>query len=147
MKSQNPGQCPRLDGPFRTGGVVFLLFIVLIMLIYHSCFQPPFPRFGRWTRSLLFRAGGSTRDLQSPCPDGSARSVDPALSRPSRRPPHGGATGGEPNPQISSEIEHLMSQGYSYQDIQKALLIAQTIFGQEYPTRICLHSLHRANLT
>uniref|UniRef100_A0A8C9YSK3 E3 ubiquitin-protein ligase CBL n=1 Tax=Sander lucioperca TaxID=283035 RepID=A0A8C9YSK3_SANLU len=40
-------------------------------------------------------------------------------------PPNGGATGGEANPQISSEIEHLMSQGYSYQDIQKALLIAQ----------------------
>uniref|UniRef100_H3CQS3 E3 ubiquitin-protein ligase CBL n=1 Tax=Tetraodon nigroviridis TaxID=99883 RepID=H3CQS3_TETNG len=33
--------------------------------------------------------------------------------------------GGEANPQISSEIEHLMSQGYSYQDIQKALMIAQ----------------------
>uniref|UniRef100_A0A3B5MB21 E3 ubiquitin-protein ligase CBL n=1 Tax=Xiphophorus couchianus TaxID=32473 RepID=A0A3B5MB21_9TELE len=29
------------------------------------------------------------------------------------------------NPLISSEIEHLMSQGYSYQDIQKALMIAQ----------------------
>lgn len=40
-------------------------------------------------------------------------------------PPTGGATGGEANPQISSEIEHLMSQGYSYQDIQKALMIAQ----------------------
>ncbi|XP_033832400.1 E3 ubiquitin-protein ligase CBL [Periophthalmus magnuspinnatus] len=35
------------------------------------------------------------------------------------------ATGGEANPQISSEIELLMSQGYSYQDIQKALMIAQ----------------------
>lgn len=28
------------------------------------------------------------------------------------------------SPQLSSEIENLMSQGYSYQDIQKALLIA-----------------------
>lgn len=33
--------------------------------------------------------------------------------------------GGEANPLISSEIEHLMSLGYSYQDIQKALMIAQ----------------------
>uniref|UniRef100_A0A3Q2YJB8 E3 ubiquitin-protein ligase CBL n=1 Tax=Hippocampus comes TaxID=109280 RepID=A0A3Q2YJB8_HIPCM len=40
-------------------------------------------------------------------------------------PPSCGASGGDVNPQISSEIEHLMSQGYSYQDIQKALLIAQ----------------------
>ncbi|XP_074535066.1 E3 ubiquitin-protein ligase CBL [Halichoeres trimaculatus] len=40
-------------------------------------------------------------------------------------PPCSGASGGETNPQISSEIEHLMSQGYSYQDIQKALMIAQ----------------------
>uniref|UniRef100_A0AAQ5YYH1 E3 ubiquitin-protein ligase CBL n=1 Tax=Amphiprion ocellaris TaxID=80972 RepID=A0AAQ5YYH1_AMPOC len=40
-------------------------------------------------------------------------------------PPSSGATGGEANPHISSEIEHLMSQGYSYQDIQKALMIAQ----------------------
>ncbi|KAJ8280587.1 hypothetical protein GJAV_G00056550 [Gymnothorax javanicus] len=39
-------------------------------------------------------------------------------------PPAGGAGGGA-SPQISSEIEHLMSQGYSYQDIQKALMIAQ----------------------
>lgn len=50
--------------------------------------------------------------------------------RPSPVPPvpapsSSGATGGEANPQISSEIEHLMSQGYSYQDIQKALMIAQ----------------------
>uniref|UniRef100_A0A7N6BV07 E3 ubiquitin-protein ligase CBL n=1 Tax=Anabas testudineus TaxID=64144 RepID=A0A7N6BV07_ANATE len=49
--------------------------------------------------------------------------------RPSPVPPvptpsSSGATG-EANPQISSEIEHLMSQGYSYQDIQKALMIAQ----------------------
>uniref|UniRef100_A0A8I5ZWU2 E3 ubiquitin-protein ligase CBL n=2 Tax=Euarchontoglires TaxID=314146 RepID=A0A8I5ZWU2_RAT len=29
-----------------------------------------------------------------------------------------------PSPQLSSEIERLMSQGYSYQDIQKALVIA-----------------------
>ena len=28
-------------------------------------------------------------------------------------------------PAFSGEIEHLMSQGYSYQDIQKALQIAQ----------------------
>lgn len=35
------------------------------------------------------------------------------------------AAGGETNPQISWEIEHLLSEGYSYQDIQKALLIAQ----------------------
>lgn len=28
------------------------------------------------------------------------------------------------SPQLSSEIERLMSQGYSYQDIQKALVIA-----------------------
>nr|XP_057935826.1 E3 ubiquitin-protein ligase CBL [Doryrhamphus excisus] len=41
-------------------------------------------------------------------------------------PPGCGAMGrGDVNPQISSEIEHLMSQGYSYQDIQKALMIAQ----------------------
>lgn len=44
-------------------------------------------------------------------------------------PPSSGAAaaagGGEANPQISSEIELLMSQGYSYQDIQKALMIAQ----------------------
>lgn len=40
-------------------------------------------------------------------------------------PPSSGAAGGDANPQISSEIEHLMSQGYSYQDIQKALMIAQ----------------------
>ena len=40
-------------------------------------------------------------------------------------PPSSTASGGEANPQISSEIEHLMSQGYSYQDIQKALMIAQ----------------------
>uniref|UniRef100_A0A665VDE4 E3 ubiquitin-protein ligase CBL n=1 Tax=Echeneis naucrates TaxID=173247 RepID=A0A665VDE4_ECHNA len=39
--------------------------------------------------------------------------------------PSSGAVGGEANPLISSEIEHLMSQGYSYQDIQKALMIAQ----------------------
>ncbi|KAF6736006.1 E3 ubiquitin-protein ligase CBL [Oryzias melastigma] len=45
--------------------------------------------------------------------------------RPSPVPPVPGAAGGEANPQISSEIEHLMSQGYSYQDIQKALMIAQ----------------------
>lgn len=37
----------------------------------------------------------------------------------------GAAAAAEANPQISSEIEHLMSQGYSYQDIQKALMIAQ----------------------
>ncbi|XP_012864956.1 PREDICTED: E3 ubiquitin-protein ligase CBL [Dipodomys ordii] len=39
----------------------------------------------------------------------------------------GGATaapGTAPSPQLSSEIESLMSQGYSYQDIQKALVIA-----------------------
>ncbi|XP_051933905.1 E3 ubiquitin-protein ligase CBL isoform X2 [Hippocampus zosterae] len=40
-------------------------------------------------------------------------------------PPSCGASGGDVNPLISSEVEHLMSQGYSYQDIQKALLIAQ----------------------
>ncbi|XP_048839105.1 LOW QUALITY PROTEIN: E3 ubiquitin-protein ligase CBL-like [Brienomyrus brachyistius] len=44
-------------------------------------------------------------------------------------PPGGGAGGGAigvgASPQITSEIEHLMSQGYSYQDIQKALMIAQ----------------------
>lgn len=40
-------------------------------------------------------------------------------------PLSGGATGGEANPQISSEIEHLMSQGYTQHDIQKALMIAQ----------------------
>ncbi|XP_067421242.1 E3 ubiquitin-protein ligase CBL isoform X2 [Emydura macquarii macquarii] len=37
----------------------------------------------------------------------------------------GGAGGGtSASPQLSSEIENLMSQGYSYQDIQKALVIA-----------------------
>ncbi|XP_030601109.1 E3 ubiquitin-protein ligase CBL-like [Archocentrus centrarchus] len=40
-------------------------------------------------------------------------------------PPCSGATGGEANLQISSEIEHLMSQGYTQHDIQKALMIAQ----------------------
>ncbi|XP_060799836.1 E3 ubiquitin-protein ligase CBL isoform X3 [Neoarius graeffei] len=47
--------------------------------------------------------------------------------RPSPVPP--GAAAAAPmsssNPQISSEIELLMSQGYSHQDIQKALMIAQ----------------------
>ncbi|XP_066534233.1 E3 ubiquitin-protein ligase CBL isoform X2 [Hoplias malabaricus] len=43
--------------------------------------------------------------------------------RPSPVPPGAAATPN--NPQISSEIELLMSQGYSYQDIQKALMIAQ----------------------
>ncbi|XP_051965699.1 E3 ubiquitin-protein ligase CBL isoform X3 [Xyrauchen texanus] len=42
--------------------------------------------------------------------------------RPSPVPP--GATPG-PSQQITSEIEHLLSQGYSHQDIQKALMIAQ----------------------
>uniref|UniRef100_A0A671LS32 E3 ubiquitin-protein ligase CBL n=1 Tax=Sinocyclocheilus anshuiensis TaxID=1608454 RepID=A0A671LS32_9TELE len=42
--------------------------------------------------------------------------------RPSPVPP--GASPG-PSQQISSEIEHLLSQGYSHQDIQKALMIAQ----------------------
>ncbi|MBN3293341.1 CBL ligase, partial [Polypterus senegalus] len=43
-----------------------------------------------------------------------------------RRPsPVPQSSGNGANPQISSEIENLMSQGYSYQDIQKALLIAQ----------------------
>ncbi|XP_043115825.1 E3 ubiquitin-protein ligase CBL isoform X1 [Puntigrus tetrazona] len=42
--------------------------------------------------------------------------------RPSPVPP--GASPG-PSQQISSEIEHLLSQGYSLQDIQKALMIAQ----------------------
>ncbi|XP_066495482.1 E3 ubiquitin-protein ligase CBL [Tiliqua scincoides] len=38
----------------------------------------------------------------------------------------GGSTGlvSAASPQLSSEIENLMSQGYSYQDIQKALVIA-----------------------
>ncbi|KAG7479749.1 E3 ubiquitin-protein ligase CBL [Solea senegalensis] len=49
----------------------------------------------------------------------------PSPVPPTPAPPSSGATGGEANPQISSEIEHLMSQGYSYQDIQKALVIAQ----------------------
>ncbi|XP_076968787.1 E3 ubiquitin-protein ligase CBL isoform X3 [Tamandua tetradactyla] len=34
------------------------------------------------------------------------------------------ATSAATSPQLSSEIENLMSQGYSYQDIQKALVIA-----------------------
>ncbi|KAF4086011.1 hypothetical protein AMELA_G00101290 [Ameiurus melas] len=41
--------------------------------------------------------------------------------RPSPVPPAAASS----NPQISSEIELLMSQGYSHQDIQKALMIAQ----------------------
>uniref|UniRef100_A0A672GUF9 E3 ubiquitin-protein ligase CBL n=1 Tax=Salarias fasciatus TaxID=181472 RepID=A0A672GUF9_SALFA len=49
----------------------------------------------------------------------------PSPVPPAPSPPCGGAVGGEANPQISSEIEHLMSLGYSYQDIQKALMIAQ----------------------
>ncbi|XP_061104310.1 LOW QUALITY PROTEIN: E3 ubiquitin-protein ligase CBL-like [Conger conger] len=44
--------------------------------------------------------------------------------RPSPVPP-GATPGGGAGPQVSGEIEHLMSQGYSYQDIQKALMIAQ----------------------
>ncbi|EMP29008.1 E3 ubiquitin-protein ligase CBL [Chelonia mydas] len=35
-----------------------------------------------------------------------------------------GGAGTSTSPQLSSEIENLMSQGYSYQDIQKALVIA-----------------------
>ncbi|MGH0162534.1 UNVERIFIED_CONTAM: hypothetical protein FKN15_068662 [Acipenser sinensis] len=35
------------------------------------------------------------------------------------------SSGGAVNPLVSSEIDNLMSQGYSYQDIQKALLIAK----------------------
>lgn len=35
-----------------------------------------------------------------------------------------GASAAAASPQLSSEIESLLSQGYSYQDIQKALLIA-----------------------
>uniref|UniRef100_A0A8C7HHH3 E3 ubiquitin-protein ligase CBL n=1 Tax=Oncorhynchus kisutch TaxID=8019 RepID=A0A8C7HHH3_ONCKI len=42
-----------------------------------------------------------------------------------RRRGSGEGGGGVANPQITSEIEHLMSQGYTYQDIQKALMIAQ----------------------
>ncbi|XP_067306813.1 E3 ubiquitin-protein ligase CBL isoform X2 [Pseudorasbora parva] len=42
--------------------------------------------------------------------------------RPSPVPP--GASPG-PSQQFSGEIEHLLSQGYSHQDIQKALMIAQ----------------------
>lgn len=38
-------------------------------------------------------------------------------------PGHPGATAA-PSPRLSSEIESLLSQGYSHQDIQKALLIA-----------------------
>ncbi|XP_064207010.1 E3 ubiquitin-protein ligase CBL-like isoform X1 [Anguilla rostrata] len=46
--------------------------------------------------------------------------------RPSPVPPAcGGGAGGGASPQMADEIEHLMSQGYSYQDIQKALMIAQ----------------------
>ncbi|KAG7471390.1 hypothetical protein MATL_G00124150 [Megalops atlanticus] len=46
--------------------------------------------------------------------------------RPSPVPPGAVVGGGAgASPQITSEIEHLMSQGYSYQDIQKALMIAQ----------------------
>ncbi|XP_059389122.1 E3 ubiquitin-protein ligase CBL-like isoform X2 [Carassius carassius] len=44
--------------------------------------------------------------------------------RPSPSPVPPGASP-EPSHQISSEIEHLLSQGYSHQDIQKALMIAQ----------------------
>ncbi|MGH0149927.1 UNVERIFIED_CONTAM: hypothetical protein FKN15_016264 [Acipenser sinensis] len=35
------------------------------------------------------------------------------------------SSGGAVNPLVSSEIDNLMSQGYAYQDIQKALLIAK----------------------
>lgn len=38
--------------------------------------------------------------------------------------PGAAATAAASSPQLSSEIESLMSQGYSYQDIQKALVIA-----------------------
>uniref|UniRef100_A0A8C8FZV7 E3 ubiquitin-protein ligase CBL n=1 Tax=Oncorhynchus tshawytscha TaxID=74940 RepID=A0A8C8FZV7_ONCTS len=46
-----------------------------------------------------------------------------APERPPKPLPRRG--GGGANPQITSEIEHLMRQGYTYQDIQKALMIAQ----------------------
>ncbi|XP_030633078.1 E3 ubiquitin-protein ligase CBL [Chanos chanos] len=47
--------------------------------------------------------------------------------RPSPVPPAAATTSASAviNPHITSEIELLMSQGYSYQDIQKALMIAQ----------------------
>lgn len=38
--------------------------------------------------------------------------------------PGGASSGSSASLQLSSEIENLMNQGYSYQDIQKALLIA-----------------------
>uniref|UniRef100_A0A8C9YM48 E3 ubiquitin-protein ligase CBL n=1 Tax=Sander lucioperca TaxID=283035 RepID=A0A8C9YM48_SANLU len=90
-------------------------------------------------RRTLSELGGSRLSLDSdagapveaperppkPLPRRISSERRPSPVPPVPAPPNGGATGGEANPQISSEIEHLMSQGYSYQDIQKALLIAQ----------------------
>uniref|UniRef100_I3JG35 E3 ubiquitin-protein ligase CBL n=1 Tax=Oreochromis niloticus TaxID=8128 RepID=I3JG35_ORENI len=73
--------------------------------------------------SFLPRSNGGTRETsKAPSQTNQFR----ASGQPSPPTPlGGGATGGEANPQISSEIEHLMSQGYTQHDIQKALMIAQ----------------------
>lgn len=59
----------------------------------------------------------ANREFFAPLPDlpGSSGSSVPSLS----------AAGGPGNLALNGEIECLMSQGYSIQDIQKALMIAQ----------------------
>ncbi|KAI4904555.1 hypothetical protein NFI96_029620 [Prochilodus magdalenae] len=69
---------------------------------------------------------GASASLDSEAPERPPKPLPRRINserRPSPVPP--GAMAGPSNPQISSEIELLMSQGYSYQDIQKALMIAQ----------------------
>ncbi|KAJ8388339.1 hypothetical protein AAFF_G00134930 [Aldrovandia affinis] len=69
---------------------------------------------------ILLRVGPGPRATPKPLP----RRIN-SERRPSPVPTAGEAGGGGgTSPQITGEIEHLMSQGYSYQDIQKALMIA-----------------------
>ncbi|KAF3847756.1 hypothetical protein F7725_020784 [Dissostichus mawsoni] len=74
---------------------------------------------------IPLRAGGSPRETSQALPRRINSERRPSPVPPVPAPPSGGATGGEANPQISMEIELLASQGYSQQDIQKALMIAQ----------------------
>lgn len=63
------------------------------------------------------------RDLSAPLPDPPGPSS--CSSSPVLPPPLPPAGAGLPPPALNGEIEGLMSQGYSIQDIQKALMIAQ----------------------
>uniref|UniRef100_A0A4W4F6D6 E3 ubiquitin-protein ligase CBL n=1 Tax=Electrophorus electricus TaxID=8005 RepID=A0A4W4F6D6_ELEEL len=98
--------------------------------------KPPLP-VGRRPLSEVASSSAAFHRLSMDSEPGTSASIDSAEApeRPpkplprrinsDRRPspaPSGPAPG---NPQMSSEIELLMSQGYSYQDIQKALMIAQ----------------------